>query len=269
MIWSRRSVLLGSTLLVAAAWASRAAAAGSGYASPARQTCDCCKLPCIEAEILKAQEQRAYYADAAKRKSMTAKEYEAGEDEAASKGERERVKYLPGLETCNYYDANLADPIEMRSLTFAGFVFESAGGTIVRTDYTLKTNLETCSLSEKARQYSPMITPCEGIGAAHVTHEEQHIRDCEERREKKLPPRAPWQIAADEVRGYDAEIAKLEDLRFVTAAQCKKASCKSDEADWQRAADELILSVEDVLARGPHKEPSPSPTARKKSPKGK
>jgi hypothetical protein len=240
-------------------------------ALPVRQTCDCCKLPCIEAEIIKAQAQRDYYRDAATNKTMTQAQYEAGELAMGAKAETDRVSRLAGLETCNYFDPNLANRFEQADLERAGFTFDRGkGGGIVGVSYTLATNLEpVCDLPKKAWEYAPLVTACEGIGAAQLTHEQVHIDACKDRRDNHKPPYSkPWQIAAGEVDGYDAEIAKLEDLRFVAAAQCMRTTCVADEEDWQHAADEMILSVEDVLQRGPHKPAPTSPTARQGAPKG-
>lgn len=234
---------------------------------PVRQSCDCCKLVCIEAEILKAKAQREYYEAAAKNKGMTEAQYEAGQAETATRGEAARVKYLPvDLTTCDYYNPNRArkEYLTMRDFIAAGYSFATDdAGTIVGVNYTLSTDLKSCSIPPKAEEYTPLITPCDGIGAAQLAHEQKHIDDCNERRRKNQPPLTPWETAKGELDGYDAELAKLEDLRFVAAAQCKSTSCHQN-ASWDKAADDLILSVEDVLRRGPHKPPSDSPTARKK-----
>ena len=252
--------LTATLLLVAAAWG-----AGGGSVAhagePVRQPCDCCKLVCIEAEILKAQRQRDYYKSVKDRTKMTLEEYEAGEEAAGQKAESERVHYAAGVEACNYFDPNEADDIEMRRLTNAGFGFQrNATGTIVGFDYTLKTNLSSCTTSEAAAQLAPKLAACEGIGAAQVEHERQHVRDCEVR---PAGQRAltPAQTATGELAGYETELRKLEELRLNVAAQCKAKSCETDKQDWQAAADRMILFVDDVLQRGAPKPPSKSPLA--------
>jgi len=244
------------------------AAAGTGSApvragEPVAQPCDCCKLVCIEAEILKAQRQRDYYKSVAGNKRMTLEEYEAGEQQAAVKGESDRVKYAAGVETCNYFDPNQADDIEMRPLSNAGFRFAlNDAGVIVGVNYSLKTNLESCTTSESAARYAPKLAACEGIGAAQVEHERQHVDDCEDRDPSKRKL-TPAQTAAGELAGYESELRKLEELRLHVAAQCKAKSCESDKADWEAAADRMLLFVDDVLQRGAPKPPSKSPLSTK------
>jgi hypothetical protein len=232
-------------------------------AEPVAQPCDCCKLVCIEAEILKAQRQRDYYKSVAGNKKMTLEEYQAGEAAAGQKADAERVQYVGGVEACNYFDPNEADDIEMRRLLNAGFRFQrNEAGIITGASYTLTTNLEKCTTSEAAAKYAPKLTACAGIGAAQVEHELQHVADCEKRDPAKRQL-TPAQTAAGELAGYETELRKLEELRLNVAAQCMEGSCKSDEADWNAAADEMLLFIDDVLQRGAPKPPSSSPLSRR------
>ncbi|HEX9799731.1 MAG TPA: hypothetical protein VGC00_06140 [Thermoanaerobaculia bacterium] len=257
--WSSWLPASALALLTAAGAGSVPARAGE----PVAQPCDCCKLVCIEAEILKAQRQRDHYKSVAGNKKMTLEEYEAGEQAAADRAERDRVTYAAGVETCNYFDPNQADDIELRRLSNAGFRFgRNDAGVIVGVNYSLKTNLESCTTSESAARYAPKLAACEGIGAAQVEHERQHVDDCEDRDPSKRKL-TPAQTAAGELAGYESELRKLEELRLNVAAQCKAKSCESDKADWEAAADRMLLFVDDVLQRGAPKPPSKSPLSTK------
>jgi hypothetical protein len=251
--WLRRAAFLGAATLAAAP----AARAGE----PVAQPCDCCKLVCIEAEILKAQQQRDFYKGIPKNTKMSAAEYEAAEQQAADRAESTRVKYADGNETCNYYDPNLADAMELRRMQMAGFQFaRNDAGTIVGRNYSLKTNPATCKVNQQAVDYAPRVAACAGIGAAQAAHEQQHVDDCEKRDPAKRE-RTVAQTAADELAGYAQEIYELEQLRLQVAGLCKKASCDKDKAAWDRAAEGMLLFVDDVLLRGPTKPPSKSPLA--------
>jgi hypothetical protein len=236
---------------------------------PVRQPCDCCKLVCIEAEILKAQRQRDFYKGVPKNTKMSAADYETAEAQAADRAESERARYLDGNATCNYYDPNLADSIEQRRMeNTAGFTFERKGGSITKWSYSLTTNPETCKVNEEAVKYAPKVAACEGLGAAQVDHEMKHVADCEARPVGKRT-RTVGQTAGDEVAGYDTEIFKLEQLRVAVAAQCKQASCKQDKEAWDKAAEEMLLFVDDVLQRAGPKPSSKSPLSAKAGKGGK
>jgi hypothetical protein len=252
-----------SLLATVVALASATAPARAG--EPVAQPCDCCKLVCIEAEILKAQSQRDFYKSVAGNAKMTLEEYEAAEADAATKAEGVRVKYAAGVENCNYYNPAEADDIEMRRLTNAGFRFQrDDSGVIVGVSYSLKTNLKECTTSEAAAKYAPKIAACEGIGAAQVEHERQHVKDCEGR-DPAHRELTPAQTAKGELAGYETELQKLEELRFNVAKKCKVLSCWIDEAQWNAAADRMLLFIDDVIQRGRAKPPSKSPLSTKKA----
>jgi hypothetical protein len=233
------------------------------HADAVAQSCsDCCKLPCIEAEILKATAQRDAYRTMARRKNWTQAEYEAAEQAAATAAESKRVGAVPGLSTCNYYVPENQSYPEQREFQLAGFrVLRDASGRVVGGDYTPKTNLESCTINEKALELLPRVAPCEGIGAAQVNHERKHQDDCR----KRDPARrriALNLVAAGEVAAYELEIAELQKLRTEAAEACFDKSCKSAEQDWDRAAEKLKSDIFKLTGRTRKKESSKSPLAR-------
>ena len=232
-------------------------------ADAAAQSCaDCCKLPCIEAEILKAREQRDSYLKMSKQKNWTTATYEAAENAAASAAEAKRIAALPGLETCNYYIPENQSYPESREFQMAGFkILRDASGRVTGGDYTAKTNLETCEVNTKALQLLPKVAPCEGIGRATAAHEQKHVDDCLERdpARRKIPLD---QVAKGEVAGYDVEIAELEKLRNEAAQACFKKSCESTKTDWEKAAEKLKLDIFKLTGTKRKKPSSNSPLAR-------
>lgn len=225
------------------------------------QSCaDCCKLPCIEAEILKAKEQRAAYQQMSKRTNWTKETYEAAERAAGEAAEAKRVAALPGLETCNYYLPENQSYPESKEFILAGFKLRrDEQGRLLPVDYTLTTDLDRCAANGKALELAPRVSPCEGIGRAAVAHEEKHVEDCLVRRSGKGRPSYD-KVAAGEVRAYDVEIAELERVRLESAEACNEKSCAVKTTDWDRAAEKLKLDVLALL--GKPKPPSNSPLRR-------
>jgi hypothetical protein len=251
-----RTVLAGLGLLAALVPAAL-------LADAVEQSCaDCCKLPCIEAEILKAREQREAYRTMSKRKNWKQAEYDAAEQAAANSAESRRVAVLAGLATCNYYVPAGQSYPEAREFQLAGFkLIRDAGGRVIGGDYTAKTNLETCRINDKALELLPKVSPCGGIGRAVVAHERKHLDDCEARdpAKRKLPLD---EVAKGEVDGYDVEIAELEKLRGEAAEACFAKSCETAPKDWERAAEKLKTDIYKLTGKTRKKPPTQSPLAR-------
>ncbi len=230
------------------------------------QTCtDCCKLPCIEAEILKAKYQQNFYRQIAKRKNLTAEAYAAEEKAMGAAAEAIRVSSLADLETCNYYvpkkDQCYAEQSHFRN---AGFrVQRDEAGRVQGTSYTVATDIENCVANSDALELIPKVTACDGIGRATIAHENKHVADCEARRAAKQTLKlSPAQIAAGEVPGYDVEIAALEEVRLQAALACQQRSCDSDRMPWDKNAEMLGYLIKTIVEKGPPKPPSKSPLAR-------
>jgi len=237
---------------------------------------DCCMLACIEAEILKAKYQRGFYDHIKSRKKMTKAEYEEEERRMSSAAENIRIASLGSLTPCNYLALpdvkNICYP-EYQDLRRAGFLGRSNDqGQRIGLDYTVKTDLKTCTANSEAMRLIPLVTPCQEIGMATQAHEQKHVDDCLKRREDGLPTEgAPWEIAAGEVPGYDVEIAALEKQRLDTAVVCKIKSCGKKDSNLRKSFDEsaqmLGLLIDTVIKLGPPKAPSKSPLRRGKKAK--
>ncbi len=230
------------------------------------QTCaDCCKLPCIEAEILKAKYQQSFYRQIAKRKNLTAEAYAAEEKAMGAAAEAIRVSSLGGLDTCNYYvpkkDQCYAEQSHFRN---AGFkVQRDDANRVLGTSYTVTTDIENCVANSDAIDLIPKVTACEGIGRATIAHENKHVADCAARRAAKQNLKlTPAQIAAGEVPGYDVEIAALEEARLESALDCQQRSCDSTKLPWDKNAEMLGYLIKAIVEQGPPKPPSKSPLAR-------
>ncbi len=230
------------------------------------QSCaDCCKLACLEAEILKAKYQQEFYRQIAKRKNLTLADYEAEEKKMGAAAEAIRVASLDGLDTCNYFiptkDQCYA---ESRAFQSAGFIVRrDDAGRLLGTSYSVKTDIENCVANANAMDLIPKVAACEGIGLATRAHEEKHVADCKARHEAgQTKALTPAQVAAGEVPGYDAEISTLEQVRLQSALACKERSCDSAKLPWDRNAELLGYLIDSIIANGPPKPAPKSPLAR-------
>lgn len=263
----RAALALAGALAAALALLPVASAAAADECSEARpQSCaDCCKLPCIEAEILKAKYQQEFYRQIAKRKNLTAEAYAAEEKAMGAAAERIRVSSLGGLDTCNFYVPKKTQCYaEQAHFRGAGFrVQRDDAGRVLGTSYTVTTNLETCVANADAMALIPKVAACEGIGRATVAHENKHVADCVARRDAKQNLKlSPAQTAAGEVPGYDVEIAELEKARLEAALDCKQRSCDDAKVPWDKNAEMLGYLINTIVEKGPPKPPSKSPLAR-------
>ena len=258
----RRALRVPSALLAAALLAALPPQAA---AEPVAQSCaDCCKMVCIEAEILKAKYLREFYRQSASRKGLKLQDYEASEKIAGAAGERLRVAAANGQETCNYYLPDTKDYAESREMQRAGFKpVPDSQGRLALYDYTLTTNTKDCDINATSVELITKVAPCSDIGEAMKTHEQKHIDDCLPRAPKDRT-RTPTQTAGDEVRGYDAELAALEQARLVAAEACTKKSCEATKAAWDKSAEMLGADIRKLLEDGAKKKPSASPLARKR-----
>lgn len=253
---SRRAALAvaGLLLLLSAARARADAVA---------QSCeDCCKMQCVEAEIVKAKFQREAYRALSQRTKMTLDEYQEQQRRLGAVGESIRVSLLAGLETCNYYIPEGQSYAESHEFQLAGFrVVQDDQGHLLPSNYTLNTNLLTCKANAKALELAPKVAPCSGIGDAQVAHERKHMADCDKRKpeEREL---TPAQTAKGEIAGYDVEIAQLETLRKEIAGACNKKSCEVQQSNWDVAANQMGSDILKLLGKS-KKPPSKSPLARK------
>ena len=238
--------------------------AARARADAVAQSCgDCCKMQCVEAEIVKAKFQREGYRALSQRKNMTLDDYQTQQRSLGAVGESVRVSLLGGLETCNYYIPADQSYAESREFIMAGFkVTRDDHGNVLPSDYTLNTDLSSCKANSKALELAPKVAPCSGIGDAQVAHEMQHVADCDKRDPAKRQL-TPAQTAAGEIAGYDVEIAQLEKLRKEIAGVCNKTSCKTQQSNWDVAAQQMGSDILKLLGKSPKKPPSKSPLARK------
>lgn len=257
---------------IASAACAAALAAGGG-APPARaeapaaapSCADCCKLPCIEAQIFEAQQMRENYRQLARQKGLTQATYEEYEKAAAHGAALSKQAALGRNPDCAWYTPNGADAIEMREFQFAGFRAErDARDRITGWDYTMKVNPETCALKDKAVSLFPRIASCSAIAEATIAHEKRHQSDCEAR--NRAGKRATLaELALGEAAAYEVEIEKLQAARVAAAQACKQRSCRKDEQPhepWEVTARLLGTDIDTIL--GLEKKPaSKSPLARK------
>jgi hypothetical protein len=235
---------------------------------PEGKSCaDCCKLPCIEAQLWEASYMRNRYQALSKAKGLTPEKYLAREEEFRTVAQAMRAIYTGQNPTCNWY----LPPDEWESKRLFneyGYNTTWVGGAVTQIQFNLKVDPAKCELTKpQARDLMPKVNACEGMGEAVVAHEDKHIQECEKRRDeaakKGRAPAAltPAENAAAAVRGYDAEIAQLETSRREAAAPCLKESCKS-KAAFDRTARGFGTDIRKLLGVAKKKAPSNSPLAR-------
>jgi hypothetical protein len=258
----RPSPTLGAAL---AALALAAAPARAEAPAAAPSCADCCKLPCIEAQILEAKQMQENYRQLAKRKGLTAATYEELEAAAARGAAQSKQAALGRNTDCAWYAPDGTDQIEMREFQFAGFRPDRDGKErITGWDYTMKTNTESCGLNAKAVSLFPKIVSCGAIAEATIAHEKKHQSDCEAR--KRAGKKATLaELALGEADAYEVEIQKLQAARIEAAQACKQVSCKKDEKPhepWEVTARLLGTDIDKLLGLD-EKPASKSPLARK------
>ncbi|HNZ96446.1 MAG TPA: hypothetical protein PKM64_04545 [Thermoanaerobaculia bacterium] len=259
----RRRVPAGPVLGVVLAAALFAATPGRAQGG---SCAECCKLPCIEAQIWEAKYMKGFYQRLAAIPGLTQEEYERRELDAKQLSSVMSRLYLGTNPSCKWDTPDPRDPTAWRERFIGtGFSVREQGG-IEEWDLTLKVDPETCALTHpRAAEVLPTITPCEGIGRATLAHEQKHIDDCLARRKRGGGPLTPAQNARDEVAGYEAELKVLAQLRLAAAAPCVKESCKTTQPQFDRAS--RLFETDIRLLLGIDKKPaSKSPLARK--PKG-
>jgi len=224
---------------------------------------DCCKLPCIEARIWEANYMKGVYRNLAAIPGITQTAYEAREADAKQLSGAMSGMYLGANPACAWDTPDPKDTIAWRQrFQGTGFSISEEGG-VETWDFTLKVDPTTCALTHpRGAEVLPTLTPCEGIGRATVAHEQKHIDDCLAHKKRGGGAITPAQNAQREVAGYQAELAMLEQLRRESAERCTKESCKTSQAQFDRAARLFNTDIKLLLAKGKKKPPSKSPLAR-------
>ena len=209
-------------LLVAGVLLAPALARGAGV--PCN---DCCQLPCVEAEIRYAMKMQQWYRSQAGIRDLTRESYEAGEKAKATELSQERAKDVGSLTGCRW---NLPDPktdtIAVRQWSAAGWSMTSDEKGNIAYNFSLRTNSETCALSEKQVALLHEITPCSGMADAAEKHERSHVTSCLARKGRK---ESIAEVARDEVAAYDVELKELNALRASLEKACNRNSCKDKD----------------------------------------
>lgn len=230
-------------LPVACALLAPALARGAGKACN-----DCCQLPCVEAEIRYAVKMQQWYRSQAGIRNLTPEKYEAAERARADELSKERAKDVGRLPACAW---NLPDPktdtIAVRQWSAAGWSMTADGKGNVNYNFSMKTNTETCKLSEKQVSMYHEIAPCSAMADAAEKHERFHVTSCEARKGRK-PTMA--EVVKDEIDAYAVELKELEALRQALEKICDKGTCKQkDTGEVKRQLEKELEELKKQLAR--------------------
>ena len=243
---------------------------------PEGKSCaDCCKLPCIEAQLWEAQYRRSVYDRMSKIKNIDKATYERRQADLEQTSGAMRSIYVGQNESCNPWTPK--DPAEAKRVGAdygigTEWEVDKKGNQVpARVNYTLQVDPTTCKLNKPtAPDVMPKISTCSAMGEAVIAHEQKHMADCQKRadaakkRGKPADPLTPAQNAASEVAGYDAEIARLEQARKEAAEPCGKTSCKESKLAFDRTARMLGTDIQKIAGKGKKKPASNSPMQRAK-----
>jgi hypothetical protein len=234
-------------LPIAPALAVFAVLASAPFTARAATPCsDCCQLPCVEAEIRYALRMQEWYRAQTGAGRQTYEAYEAGEKAKAAELSRERAKGVGVLPACGW---NLPDPqdmVAMRQWSSVGWSFERDANGNITYGFSLKTNLNTCSLREDQVKKYHEVTPCSGIADAVEKHERFHVTSC-----KPGQTRTVAEIAQDEVKAYDEELKELDNLKKALEKVCGKVTCttKHEGGDVKKRLEEELETLKQQLAK--------------------
>lgn len=248
-----------------------AAAARAEATLPAGTSCaDCCKLPCIEAQLWEARYRRFVYDRMSKIKNIDKATYEKRQAEMEQLSTFMRAMYVGQNTSCNGWVPK--DPQEGQVLGTAHSIgIEWGDQGVDKINYTLSVDPMTCELNKKTgSEVMPKLSACTGMGEAVVDHEKRHIAEClarvaaAKKSGKPLQPPTPAENATSEVHGYDDEIERLEKARKEAAAPCMKVSCKQNQKAFDRTARLLGTDLEKLVGKAKKKPATNSPTRRGK-----
>lgn len=203
---------------------------------------DCCQLACVDAEIRYATQMQAWYRTQITIPGLTREKYEAAEKAMAEELSKARAKDTGSLAPCKW---NLpdpkTDPVAVRQWNAARWSMTSDAQGNVTYNFSLKTNTETCELSEKQVKLFHEIVPCTGMADAAEKHERFHVTSCLARKGRK---ETMADVARDEVAAYDVELKELNALRETIRKACAKKSC--EDQNVKAAGDRLDKELDDL-----------------------
>ena len=241
----------------------------------AKSCAECCKLPCIEAQLWEAQYRRAVYDRMSKIKNIDKATYERRQKDLEVTSSAMRSIYVGQNKSCNPWTPKNPEEAKQVGADYGigtEWGLDEKGNQVVdRVNYTLQVDPETCKLNKPTGpDVMPKISTCSAMGEAVVAHEQKHMADCQKRLDaakksgKPVDPLTPAQNASSEVAGYDVEIARLEKARKESGVLCDKESCKESKLAFDRTARMLGTDIERIAGKGKKKPASNSPMQRAK-----
>lgn len=263
--WSAAALAV-ATMTIAPAWAETKLSP-----LPEPRTClDCCKLPCLEAQLWEARYRRFVYDRMSKLPGIDKRSYLNRESEAKVVSETMKRMFIGNNETCN--PAMPSTPTEAVNWgADYGLGTEwNDKGQVDKLNYSLMVDPETCKMNKpNVERFYPSYATCRDIGEAILAHEQQHMKECEARveaaKKSRKPPAelTPAENAKSEVAGYDREIQKLEQAAKGAAKDCLQGSCKSNQPAFDRTARLLGTDLAKLAGKAKKKPPTNSPTRRR------
>ena len=209
---------------------------------------DCCQLPCVEAEIRYALQMQKWYRTQARVPNLTPEQYEAAEKKKAEELSKERAKDAGRLTACKW---NLpdpkTDPVAVRQWSAARWSITSDDKGNISYNFTMKTDKDKCTLSEKQISMYHEIAPCEGMADAAEKHERYHVDSCDKRKGRKA---TMADVVKDEIDAYDEELKQLNALRESLEKICNKSTCKDkDTGVVKRQLEKELEELKQQLAK--------------------
>lgn len=224
---SRRIPLLTRPRTVAA-WALLVAlTAPSVGAGPAPRCDDCKFLPCLDQDLARAEQMKNMYRQVGS-EAKSANEYKEMVDARSAPILNAHDSALAGLPQCQTKFPDLTNYAEQRRWNALGWGVEFKEGGKMGVSYGAHTDPEKCTLRQSQIDKLKEILPCLEIAEATEVHEKDHVARCE-----KAKPATAKEMAAYEVKGYEAEIKKLRSAQnyLKNKKKCEARSELSEDAD--------------------------------------
>ena len=228
----------------------------AGDLGSARQSCahhdcgtNCCMLPCIAQELVRARRMLASYAKLARKDNLTQADLTKQTDDELGKITALADEVAARSPQCAYKNPKPDDEIEMRRMRAVGFKRKEAGGQRF-WDYSVGTDDESCEIEERKLGVLRDILPCPELVDITRGHEKVHQAHCEARRKAARGTKlSPQGVADDEVAAYRTEIKLLTQLFGEVAKWCEKSPCKGQENEVKDAVTRIGPSTAALKAK--------------------
>lgn len=187
--------------------------------------CDDCKFQkCLQSEISRSEKMREMYRRAGAAKTMD--EYQKTVDAEGDKILAAEQAALGNNPDCQTKFPDLNDMVEQKRWRALGWGIEfDKDKKAVGARFSAATKIEgdKCTLRQSQLDKLKEILPCLAIANATEAHERNHVEQC-----GHAIPKTPREMAAYEVKGYNAELQVLNDAKRKLDRKCDPRASGSE-----------------------------------------